>query len=361
MSYREWIKDVRDRLDARDLLEHYGAENIFEAGNELIHSCVVDQVMPHHTNGDSAPSAALNQDSLLFNCFSFGGGDILWLVQQMESCDRDQAVAVIEGLMSPWRDLSLEELRERIQKSFDGADEEEPIPRYNESVLRAWRFIHPHLVEDRGLSPSVLRRYRVGYDETENKIVIPHFVNGRLVGWQKRVMNHPRWPRLPGVEFEPKYKMSPSFPKYQTIFNPQPDSSEVVVMESAISVLKWESWREQNEYLPPAVSTFSSSVSDTQASLLRRYDTVTVFFDWDYAGWKGTLRLLSMLINFVNVRVICDPPDGKDPDELSVVEATFCYEHARPGVLAIPQLEGLVEACKSGRRTKSALSITRPS
>jgi DNA primase len=354
------MDQVRQRLDARDVLEHYGAQNIYEAGNELIHSCVVDQVMAHHTHGDSAPSAALNQQTLLFNCFSFGGGDVLWLVQQMEECDREQAVSVIEGLMAPERDLSLEELRERIQKSFAEPDEEEPIPRYNDNVLAAWRFIHPHLVEDRGLSPTVLQRYRVGYDESENKIVIPHFVAGRLVGWQKRVMDHPRWPRLPGYQHEPKYKMSPSFPKYQTIFNPQPDAPEVVVMESAISVLKWESWREGNDYLPPAVSTFSSGVSDTQAAQLRSHDTVTIFFDWDYAGIKGALRLTEMLINYVNVRVVLDPPDGKDPDELSAVQASFCYERARPGVLAIPHLERLAETWKSGQQRRVSFT-TQPS
>lgn len=349
MRHKEFLESIRDRLDARALLEHYGAQNIIEVGNELIHSCLVDLVLPHHTHGDAAPSAALNSRTLLFNCFSYGGGDVLWLIQQMEGCDRQDAMGVLDQFLHAERNYSLEELRAKIEEYFEGEPDDEPIPHYNDNVLSAWRYLHPYLIEDRGISPEVLQAFRIGFDQTENKIVIPHFFNDRLVGWQKRNMDSERWPRLPGWETEPKYKASPSFPSHQTVFNYSPGAEHVVVVESALSVLKWEQWRRQNPALPAAVATFSSAVTPRQAELLRSNDVVTIFFDYDFAGWKGARKLVGMLTEYVNVRVVVTAEC--DPDELEERDAKWFIETAHPDVLAIPILEERIEQWKTNLKT----------
>jgi hypothetical protein len=57
-------EQYRDRLDAREVLAHYDAENCREERNrdgttEIIHSCLLDRVEPHHSHGDQNPSACL--------------------------------------------------------------------------------------------------------------------------------------------------------------------------------------------------------------------------------------------------------------------------------------------------------------
>jgi DNA primase len=358
-KYREFLEQCREKIDAREILEAYGAENIIESGDELIHSCILDTVIPHHTNGDAAPSASLNKRSLLFNCFSYGGGDIIWLIKQLECAPEDtyHATQVLSRFLHGVRDMSLEDLKARIESYFsDEEDSADTIPRYNAKVLDGWSMIHPHLIEDRHLNEKVLIRKRIGYDMEENKIVIPVFWQGRLVGWQKRKMDHPRWPQLPGVEFEPKYKNSPSFPRFQTLYN-YPDHrkvNEVVVVESSVSVLALESFREclGSESLPHPVGTFGSSPSEKHAEYLRVFDQVTIFYDWDYAGWKGALRLLAMLIDYTSVRVVMQRPDNRDPAEMTFSQASSAIRAAKPAVLVISELEDEVRSWKMKQQQK---------
>jgi hypothetical protein len=339
--YREFIEQCKKQLDARDLLESLGAMNIIESGDELIHSCLIDTVVPHHEHGDSNPSASLNKTKFTYNCFSWGGGSLLWLFKILtQSKNTDQAVEVLSTYLAGDHDQSYEQVQSKIKELFADDELPEPIPHYNSSMLDAWKFIHPWLVEDRGISPRVLVRHKVGYDQTTNTVIIPHFWEKRLVGWQRRRMDSPRWFQLDNVLSKPKYQSSPSFPKYHTLYNyPQPVNS-ILVVESPMSVLAWETLREcYDDSLPPAVATFGSGVSEKHAELLRTFDTVTVFFDHDFAGWRGALKLLSMIIDHIKCFVVFDPPENKDPAELTGREARFCIDWAVPGPLAIPILE----------------------
>ena len=80
MSTKTSLKDIFVGLDAEDVLRDLiGAHEIIGNDTELIHSCKLPFGM--HKNGDQNPSASLNRDTLLFNCFTCGGGSIIWLVQ----------------------------------------------------------------------------------------------------------------------------------------------------------------------------------------------------------------------------------------------------------------------------------------
>ena len=61
-TYRTLLRMV----SAADILDHYHAENVSLQGDELIHSCIIDKVHPHHSNGDQTPSAAFNREKMLY-------------------------------------------------------------------------------------------------------------------------------------------------------------------------------------------------------------------------------------------------------------------------------------------------------
>ena len=63
------LSDIFTNLDARVVLQDIiGVGELIENGDEYIHSCPLPFGM--HKNGDSNPSASLNKDTLLFNCFT---------------------------------------------------------------------------------------------------------------------------------------------------------------------------------------------------------------------------------------------------------------------------------------------------
>lgn len=309
------INQYKRNIDARAVLHHYGARQISEDGDELIHSCLINRVDPHHSNGDAKPSAALNKKSLLYSCFSYGGGDILWFIRKMENLKwHEPILPYLEKFFIQSDQQSSEDFLTQIQALFPRESIPTRLPAYSPRLLDAWAWIHPYLIEERGLSEEVICRYQIGYDEKENKIVIPHYWQGKLVGWQKRKMNSPHYYRKPGHEIEAKYVDSPEFPKKLTFYNfdevQKRNETTVVVVESALSVLKAETWGETN-----VISPFSASCSVEQMNLLAEFPRVIIFMDDDIAGWRGALRLCRAIHRTTRVQVVIEP--HKDPDEIT--------------------------------------------
>lgn len=344
------INQYKRNIDPRAVLYHYGAHKIIEDGDELVHSCLIDRIDSHHSNGDRKPSAALNQKSLLYSCFSYGGGDILWFVRKMEGLRwYDPIVPYLEKFFIQSDQHSTEDFLTQIKGRFPKPFTPDRLPYYSSRLLDAWAWIHPYLTEVRGLSEEVISRYQVGYDEKENKIVIPHYWEGQLVGWQKRKMNHPHYYRKPGYESEPKYVDSPDFPKKKTFYNfdqvRKRQESTVVVVESAMSVLKAETWGETN-----VISPFSASCSVEQMNLLAEFPSVIIFMDDDIAGWRGALRLCRAIHRMSSVKVVVDP--HQDPDELDHIKYQQLVSNGVYAPLAMKQLRAKIttfEEIKKGK------------
>lgn len=343
------LKECQAKIDARDVLDHYGAMNVFELNGELIHSCLLDRVHPHHSNGDTNPSAALHTQKLKYNCFSLGGGDLIWFIQQMEELDSVRDVLPILSKFFKENYQSVDDLLEELDSYFKTDSTGLSLPYYHRRVLDAWLVIHPYMTIDRGIHPEVLKRYSVGWDESVNKIVIPHFWKGTLVGWQKRKLDSPHWPKTPqfekivdkdGNEHQvptPKYKNSKAFPKYETLYNwdtvKERKKTEVLVVESVLSVLKAETFREQGDLSWDGVlSTFGSKVTDHTVKHLSTFEKVIVWFDNDKSGWYGALKLIKQLSVFTNLWIVL-PEDNRDLADLTHQEAIQIRETALPASL----------------------------
>lgn len=306
LSELSGVRQLREKLKKLDYTELFFSldpQNCLPESpkHEIVHSCLIDRVYPHHTNGDSSPSASFNTEKGIYSCFTYGGGDILWLIEILKETDR---VGVLRYL-STFQEVSsgedpsvfLKELEELL--SDEGKSTRMPV--YSERVLKPWMMHHPYVLE-RGISEDTLEEMKVGYDPDEIRIVLPNFFQGKLVGWQKRELTDPRWPRTPRVVYDgkdvtPKYKNSEGFPKATTLYNYDNVDwdREVWVVESPFSVLRGI------DLGLNIVGTFGAKVRDEQLSLLKKAPRVITMFDSDEAGWRGALAIHSYLEHYLPV------------------------------------------------------------
>ena len=156
--------------------------------------------------------------------------------------------------------------------------------------------------------------HKVGFDREEVRIVFPHFWNSKLVGYQKRRLDDPRWDRtaIPASGGNPKYKNSPNFPRDSTLYNlDNVTGDHAVVVESVMSVLKAETLGVNN-----FVATFGGNVTEAQAANLDRFDRLTLIMDNDSSGWHGIQKLYEYQQGKSKIKIYL-PPSGIDAGDLS--------------------------------------------
>jgi hypothetical protein len=284
---------------AMSLLEEFGARVIRppNAQGEIIHSCVLPFGL--HTHGDAHPSASLNYRKLVYNCLGCGcSGGLLWFVStcrgtssaQTKSWLAEKAVVDIEDIGA---------FLAYLETAYNPEHpEDEPIPRYSTKVLEPWRFIHPYLTDIRHIPMENLRRFDIGYGviNGSERIIIPHYWKGELVGWQSRRIAN---------DGTPKYLNTEGFPKDQTIYNYDPKAPALVV-EGCLSVLAYPD--------PHTEATFSAEVTPRQVRLLAEHPKVTLFFDNDTPGWAATLKVGEALLAYTEVEVVENPYDADAAD-----------------------------------------------
>ena len=300
------------REDVLDLLTgRYGFDSYSIIGDELTCSC---PFTGNHPNGDAHPSFGIDLEKGLYNCFSCGAkGNMLRFIMDMEDIDSHSASLVLNKYAS---ELSPEQLLKMLERG-------EYVPRSAVTPIHAevqrWAANeHPYWAT-RGLTKQTIAKYRLGYDASENRVTIPHYFDGQLVGYLKRALGNDK----------PKYKNSTGFPKKETLFNldvAKQDTTALLV-EAALSVI----WLDQCG-VHNAVASFGASLSNEQAVLLRmNFNSVIIWYDPDEAGRKETRNVIKMLSPFVNVFVV-DSPRG-DPNELSEADCLDTLNYCVPSFL----------------------------
>ena len=337
---RAMYQDYLRRLDVRAVLSHYGAENQREepgadGTTEVIHSCLLDKVDPHHAHGDSNPSAAANIEKKLFICYSYWAGDLIQLIMRMEGKDTITGVLPVLGAFLGEATESAEDITAEIDAIFAAAESEyqPPPPVYSDRLLAPWAVVHPYLAE-RGIDVDTASRLKIGWREEDNRIVIPHFWENRLVGWQARtVPDRPgQWPGT--ADPVPKYKSSFSFPKSSTLYNYDQarTHNRCVVVESPFSVIKAEALG-----IPGVVATFGAKVSRCQHDLLAAFDRVTVWMDGDTAGRGAERRIVRALARRVDLYVVTPDAERDLGDCATREEIESKLEAARPAWMLLSE------------------------
>lgn len=335
--------EYRRRLDARAVLEHYDAQNQTELSGsegttEIVHSCLIDRVEPHHTNGDANPSACLNIEKKLYTCYSGGwSGDLFHLIAKMEGKDTLAEALPVIGQFLTGTVVETEDFRTELDRLLSRPDAAliEP-PTYHERILAPWALVHPYLYEERGITVEAASALQIGFDERENRIVFPHFFDGKLLGWQKRAIPpRPGWPGSPSQW--PKYRSSSGLPKSETLYHYDQARRyrHVIVVESPMSVAKAVSLGIDN-----VVATFGAKVSGRQIDLLKAFDSVWIWFDADpisHAGLLGERKIAQALYRHTEVNVVI-PEEGKDLGDYDTAdEVLSMLARAVPAVLRLPQ------------------------
>lgn len=326
----ELYRDYRRRLDAQAVLNHYGAENAYEQSaadgtQEVIHSCLIDRIEPHHNNGDQNPSAACNLDKKVYICYQWWGGDLFHLIAKMEGKDSLAEIVPLLGDFLTGGVQSVDKVKAELDKIFaKGTTLDLDLPRYADRVLEPWLREHPYW-EARNIAPETIAEFKLGFDAAENRVVFPHFFRGALVGWQKRVTPDTR-PAFP------KYRNSVGFPKSETLYNfdRARQFKTVIVVESPMSVVRAHSLG-----FPNVVATFGAKVTPTQIDLLRNWREVYVWFDADPAGLDGEQKLVSGLYRHTGVRVVVPQPGRDAADSTSAEEFVSRIGAAVPAVLRL--------------------------
>lgn len=333
MNRSRFYQEYRRRLDGRAVLEHYGAQNCREQAGpdgttEIVHSCLLDRVEPHHSNGDQNPSACLNVEKKLYVCYSLGwGGDLFHLIRKMENADTLTDITPLVGSMLTGTTRDADEVRKEIDQLFAQPTYTVDLPSYSERVLAPWLVSHPYMRDERGIDQDAHQVLKLGYDPAINRIIFPHFVEGTLVGWQTRAIpNRPgQWPGT--VPDWPKYKNTAGFPKSETLYalDLADRSKPVIVVESPMSVAKAVTLGLTN-----VVATFGAKVTTHQMELLRDFPRVTVWFDDDPAGRAGERKLVDALWRHTDVLAVV-PEEGRDlGDHTSVSSVQVALQSARP-------------------------------
>jgi hypothetical protein len=334
----------REQL-CRDLLAELGVTNVKRTvTKELIHSCPLP--FGGHKNGDQNPSASLNYAKLTFNCFGCGNaGGLLWFIAACRGEESGQAREWLEsqtGLGQTVMDLQL--LLNFLDAIYaDNADERPPVPRYSPSVLNVWTqwpAFHPYLtdglpefgISGRGIPENTLHHFRIGYAEEyfdgSERIIIPAFWRGQLVGWQAR--------HILAGDYKDKYRNSPEFPREQIVYNePSVGPTVPIFVESPMSTLR------HYAHQPAMSATYGAKLSETQLRIMQRYPEITLWFDNDDAGWKATHAAGEANSRYQQVWVVPSPyaADPADlPDEMvdSLIEQRIPYPIWSPPTELVP-------------------------
>ncbi len=182
------------------------------------------------------------------------------------------------------------------------------MPHFNPDVLKPWMVVHPYLTEFRHIPVANIVKHQVGYDPRINRIILPHYWQGDLVGWQtRRIVN----------DGSPKYQNTPDFPRAETLYNFDVECDQVVVVESPMTVVS------KSHLIPEYgfVATFGAEVTQKQLQVLSSYPSVILWFDNDQAGWRGTEKIVDHLRRYCDVLVVDSPyvEDAADlPDDITL-------------------------------------------
>lgn len=345
----------KERL-CRDLLDEFRIPLLgFSRGrSEMIIPCTISA---KHKNQDREPTGALNFEKLVYKCLGCGAsGGLLWFMAWHRGEDTAQVKEWLgKETGTDGHLMTLTALLKYLDAVNLHQSRRAEIAVYPAQMLEPWALIHPWVTDlpeydDQGRNvggwgipeQTVLDRqvgyaqdYFMGKDQPlSERIVIPHFWKGDLVGWQTRRITD---------DGTPKYKSTPDFPKDETIYDYAPTEHEVAVVVEAPK----SSLRHRHHIHMPA--TFGANITDTQARLLGRYRKVVFWLDNDDAGWKNYYdhvdfrgrvtepSLLQRVAQMTSVWVVQNPY-AADPAEIDDETAERLVAEAVPWVIwAMPK------------------------
>lgn len=351
-----FIDEVRSAADIVTVVSDY--VSLRKAGVTFKGLC------PFHA--EKTPSFNVNRDRGFFHCFGCGvGGDVFKFIELQEKLGFSDAVRQLAQRFG----IPVPEL-ETSDSGRETAVEREALLRAHEVAAAYFREhlesdagvrIRKYLLEERGLTPEVVRTLGLGYapptrdglrqrlikqgfapgvavksglvtrredgtevDRFRNRLMIPIARDaGSVIAFGGRALDK---------EQVPKYLNSPETPIYsksRTLYGL--NLSKADLRKSGFAVIVEGYFDFAQVYQAgglPVVATCGTAMTSAQAQLLRRFAAKAVLcYDPDAAGQGAAERTCELLVSAgfdVNVALL---PGGLDPD-------TFIQKHGRDAYVA---------------------------
>lgn len=331
-----------ETASALEIIRNLGARNIKNPKGEwIIHSCLIDQFDPHHRNGDSNPSAAINRDTKRYNCFGYGSMTLDSLLTLALGNDSKKKVEFLKGIPQEKRATFKEVLLERLAPKPE-AVRNEPM---SDIVFEGMTGELDYMTEKRGISREVCDAHGIRFDGKMGSIVIPlyEYLSGKktLVGYQRRNL----------IKGMPKYANSQDLHKESLLYygSGARDSKEIILVESIMSVLRLETLGINN-----AVATLGARVYDGQLSALRRHRSIIVWFDDDFEGVRGAKNFIRKTNGQFKINVVISDIRHHDPADMDLESVRRNLSQRMNLIEAIPFLNKAEKVLKNVQQVARA-------
>jgi len=268
----------------------------------------------------------VNREKMVFNCFTCGvGGSIPTLIMHLKGITYPEAIEHLISFVSGEVPDDFE-ARMRLILEWDEEVADIEFPRFSRRVLKPWQNYPIAAFDKRNVSEETQRAFGLGYDPEHYRrlksgeeyvgraIIIPHFFEGNLVGYQSGWLDEDRPKKVP------KYTNTRNFPKSETLFNfdaARESADSVFVVESAITAMFITSLGFS------AVGTFGAEVSENQLDLLSNFDSIIMAGDNDSSGHKMNRHVSRRLRDTIDVQVM--PHLAMAKGDLNDLEPGFAY------------------------------------
>lgn len=305
-------QQIHQSLDYDELEKALGLTIVQRTNRgEHIASCP----LPGHGGPDRNPSFAINVQKGVFGCFACQtGGSIPRMVMELHDLDWDGALRWLSQFSSVTvegdADSFIQQLERWSERQKSPIQRDPGLPWYSPTVLPQDEPGGADYFTSRNIGRNTVNkldlrfvgcRSRAGY--TGPCVVIPHYFDKELRGWQER------WVDYGSAAFPkhiPKYTNSDSFPKKQTLYRFGLGRS-VILVESALTVATLDT------YGFDAIASFGASVSPEQIRLLRSLERIYLAYDNDEPGRKARNLLADALGNSCDILIV-KTPEGQKSD-----------------------------------------------
>ena len=255
------IEDLKFHLknnpnDIIKILEYYKFKNIKKNGNEI--RCA-------KPNGDNASTIRIKiNDKLSASDFSTAYcGDLFGVIAHVCNSKFWDVLSVVECILG---DIEVEEKEESLfggilDEDIYEEEKEVGVKTYDKNILNEYGVSWNKRFLDDGILPKTQIDFKIGYDNSSNRITIPWVnIENELIGIMSRAnySNYGDYKYLPIIRFEKHLNLYGIYQHKSMI----KDTKKVYVFESEKSVLQTHQWG------VPSVALGGNSISANQLNIL---------------------------------------------------------------------------------------------
>ncbi len=273
-------------MNEEALLHTIGISEYHIQGNEYLCDCIFC--------GDEKGNLQVNFQKKLYHCWACGkGGSLTQMIVEIRGVTRKEANEIFNTDI-----IDIDYELDYIEKFF----KQVVSHRY-----KYYQFISDEAIshwKKRNISKKFVIKYKLGFDEYTNRLVIPIFnIDGDCVGLTRRSIDNNQ---------KPKYLHTQGLPKSALLYGWQELSFRkeyITLVEGNIDAIKVNQLRKMN-----AVALMGVNISNIQVDLMmNHFNRVMLMLDNDEAGEKATKEIVRRLEHKMEVfRVNYDTDDPGD-------------------------------------------------